>query len=603
MNNQQWNQQGATPYSNPYSQQQQQGPYQNRAPQQQQGFGQGYGQQAVPVQQSQNYNANAYRAPYANQQPQQQYQQPPQTQVYGGYGQQAPQQQPRYDAPPTQVPYQQPAPYSQFGSAPYQQPPVQQQPQQAPYDAYNTYQRQSPAPTQPSPYSAMNMQMNRAPVQTQPQTFKQNYDQPSQYYGNDNNRYQRRSPSPKRNNFQRGGGRDNRDNRDSHRQVRKRSVERHFSPPKKQDNFNKRGREKEERSPYIVRFNTGPWNTKERQYTEVKRRYPNLHVVADFTKVVNHWTENTNIELDHPIQFECDNETGVLDKSSISEPASLVHGTKHNGKIMLMSGVDWTAFVQALHDHPDDPDRHLNHLLRFLVAKKDRSSLMCIGGSWSQKVDGGDPLQDESVLLRTALRCGKEFCGVDLSDCKSWIKFMEIWYHRPAETIEERSFPEMEERTTIFIPDVWNAVPSGDLWASHWDAYQERISRLPEEEKATKEDVPQKPHLIVSTQHDKLQQNIKCTTITLDGLLDYNIEDRLEKTFEVSLFAEAFSEYLQIRFGKLILSTLREYEKLHKEGLIKGTSKPENDSDERDAKRIRLSEVSLTLSSTNILGE
>jgi hypothetical protein len=79
-------------------------------------------------------------------------------------------------------------------------------------------------------------------------------------------------------------------------------------------------------------------------------------------------------------------------------------------------------------------------------------------------------------------------------------------------------------------------------------------------------------------------------TISLDGLLDYNIDDRLEKTFEVSLFAEAFSEYLQSKFGDVIFATLRDYERLSKEGLIK----QEQGTVEREAKRMRMSEVSCT---------
>jgi hypothetical protein len=434
MNNQ-WSQQ--TGYSNPYSQQQT--PYQqNRVPQQQQqqySGGQGYGQQA-PQPSTTSYGANAYQTPYSVQQ---QYQQP-QAQQQFGFGQQLPNQ-PAYQQPPSTQ-------YS-YGSGPYQQQ------QQGSYDSYNAYQRQSPATTQPSPYSAMNMQMSRPPVQQQqqPQQFKQNYDQSSQYY--DNPRYQSgqqqrtRSPSPKRNFPPR---------RDAHRQARKRSMERHHSPPRKVE---KRPIKEEKHLPYTIRLNSGPWNVNERQFIDVKRRYPNLHVVADFTKVINHWVKDTVIELDHPVSFECDNETlQTSDQQSTPEPASLFHGMKHNGKIMLMSGVDWKEFIHSLHQNPDDPDHHLHHLLRFLVSKKDRSGLMCVGGSWSQKVDGGDPLTDEGALLKTALRCAKEFVGVDLNKCTKWIKFLEIWYHRPAEVIDDRHYPEMEERTIIYVPDVWNALPN-----------------------------------------------------------------------------------------------------------------------------------------------
>ena len=44
--------------------------------------------------------------------------------------------------------------------------------------------------------------------------------------------------------------------------------------------------------------------------------------------------------------------------------------------------------------------------------------------------------------------------------------------------------------------------------------------------------------------------------ISLDGLLDYNENDKLEETFEVSLFAELYHEYLCRDFGNLILRSL-----------------------------------------------
>lgn len=46
--------------------------------------------------------------------------------------------------------------------------------------------------------------------------------------------------------------------------------------------------------------------------------------------------------------------------------------------------------------------------------------------------------------------------------------------------------------------------------------------------------------------------------ISLDGLLDYNLEDIMEKTFEASLFAELFNEMLQSRFAKRILEFMQE---------------------------------------------
>ncbi|CAK9217325.1 unnamed protein product, partial [Sphagnum troendelagicum] len=49
---------------------------------------------------------------------------------------------------------------------------------------------------------------------------------------------------------------------------------------------------------------------------------------------------------------------------------------------------------------------------------------------------------------------------------------------------------------------------------------------------------------------------LRSMTISLDGLLDYDEEDREECTFELSLFAEVFHELLQFKMGSRILTSL-----------------------------------------------
>jgi hypothetical protein len=52
---------------------------------------------------------------------------------------------------------------------------------------------------------------------------------------------------------------------------------------------------------------------------------------------------------------------------------------------------------------------------------------------------------------------------------------------------------------------------------------------------------------------------LRSMTISLDGLLDYDEEDREECTFELSLFAEVFHELLQFKMGSRILTSLEVY--------------------------------------------
>eukprot|EP00850_Spirogloea_muscicola_P007355 SM000037S13490 [mRNA] locus=s37:177551:185876:+ [translate_table: standard] len=63
------------------------------------------------------------------------------------------------------------------------------------------------------------------------------------------------------------------------------------------------------------------------------------------------------------------------------------------------------------------------------------------------------------------------------------------------------------------------------------------------------------PALLLITERSK-QAKWKSVSISLDGLLDYDEEDKEECTFELSLFAESFKEMLQCRYGCQILGAL-----------------------------------------------
>ena len=110
----------------------------------------------------------------------------------------------------------------------------------------------------------------------------------------------------------------------------------------------------------------------------------------------------------------------------------------YTSKVMLFAG-----FKQPY----GKSNSHLSNQLKFIVGKKDRSELFCIGGAWSVERDGGDPSVDRSVLKATATHYFKEFTGVDLSVCKEWIHFMDIHYQRPTGT----------EVSVIWIPCIWQS--------------------------------------------------------------------------------------------------------------------------------------------------
>jgi len=331
-----------------------------------------------------------------------------------------------------------------------------------------------------------------------------------------------------------------------------------------------------------------------RQYLEIKQRYKDLHISSDFTNAIASWTLHK--ELNHqqmmrnPPHFVLDSKFVI--PVPVQLPSSLdPSGTKHSAKVVLLT-VD------------SDPAQHLTFQLRFLACKVEKG-LVCPGGAWNI-ADGADPY-DDAVLRNTAIRTVKAMCGFDLSMCTKWVKFIEIWYHRPD---EGPGLPELKERVVIFLPDCWNnpglhfdvhcqlkgltakAVQSQALnelgepavvpclttasvapATSLEDNAGASSIHLPEPDSALasanhvtqKGDtapsapagVPESQWLIKADEHSR-KKNIACKpiTISLDGLLDYDVDDIYEKTAEVSLFAEAFHEMLQRDFGQAIFKFL-----------------------------------------------
>jgi hypothetical protein len=385
--------------------------------------------------------------------------------------------------------------------------------------------------------------------------------------------------------------------------------------------------------PYVVKLSPGTLNLSEKQYLDLKSSYPNLHISPDFTKLINHWVLHMNEEhsaaeyekqiiIDKHVPYEIDNESELLlgSNKTTEERASLHNGIKHNAKVMLIDGVESLLRSEKLKEENENIEyntQHISNKLRFLVGKKEHSGLIPIGGTWSPR-DGSDPTND-STLIQTAIRTTRDFIGLDLSACTRWIKFLEIWYYRSAEQIQGVTYPEMQERTVIFIPSVWDIIPSLEHFEQIWKNRMEYLNQIRQKQSSLQESInesngeeneesnsknssnemekdlietkPEHSVLYCVTRKHKLENKIKIMAISLDGLLDYNIDDRLEKTFEVSLFAESFHEFLQRKFGRVILETIRRA-KLMQEQKNKRPRKEGIDHDEHEmsAKKVKTSE-------------
>jgi hypothetical protein len=74
-------------------------------------------------------------------------------------------------------------------------------------------------------------------------------------------------------------------------------------------------------------------------------------------------------------------------------------------QVMLMSGLSSEAYAEFLSDkNTEDKPSHLHNLLKFVALRKDRSAIMAAGGRWDRELDGGDPTNGDSALIKAAIR-------------------------------------------------------------------------------------------------------------------------------------------------------------------------------------------------------
>eukprot|EP00906_Rhabdomonas_costata_P029389 RCo041483 len=341
------------------------------------------------------------------------------------------------------------------------------------------------------------------------------------------------------------------------------------------------------------------FHQKERSLADVCQRYAKLCVSSDFSSLLNVWTPEKplDIPLNVTVPFVADPELTV----PVPEPEPERPETegRHFARVMLISSAKPEPKVEG-NDKKEPVRTHLAKNVKFLVGKKT-SGLFAIGGAWSATKDGGDPTTDKA-LIKTATRHCKEICGVDLSTCKTWTKFMEIHYTRPSGA---------KDRTVFFIPDLWNHI-TGDVKVHKQVQRQEQeveeeveveIS-VDEGADAKKEGDEKKTKKIkkkVTTKKTVDTVVIRSMDLSLNGILEYDLQDKSEETAELSLFAESFNEMLSHKFALRILETLRKKKEDHDRitadqkrkrdaDLAERTAKLAAEKEERETKRRKLEE-------------
>lgn len=165
---------------------------------------------------------------------------------------------------------------------------------------------------------------------------------------------------------------------------------------------------------------------------ELRCRYNNLYIPSDFFISKPRWFESFPAESPYSLKQPCSFHVMHKDTEYIGEelPASSDPADADylfSAKVMLMGIPPTSELYQkcfaTAEDLQLDEDKsyvHPSRLITFLVGNRGKHETMAIGGPWSRSLDGEDPLNDPTVLIRTAIRTCKALTGIDLSKCSQW---------------------------------------------------------------------------------------------------------------------------------------------------------------------------------------
>lgn len=203
--------------------------------------------------------------------------------------------------------------------------------------------------------------------------------------------------------------------------------------------------------------------------TELQKRYKSMYIPSDFFTARHVWNEAFPIHAPFNITFPSvfhvfnkDHVEPIAHNKFQYDPPDADY--TYVAKVMLLASPGPEAlYEKTCHLIEKDSDTkdgreglvHPSRALKFLVGLKGKSETMAIGGPWSPSLDGADPKNDPSVLIKTAIRTCGAMTGLDLTNCTQWTRFNEIHYRRQATS----SRPARTETVVIFFPDVWSCMP------------------------------------------------------------------------------------------------------------------------------------------------
>uniref|UniRef100_A0A8C1XSN1 Cell division cycle and apoptosis regulator 1 n=1 Tax=Cyprinus carpio TaxID=7962 RepID=A0A8C1XSN1_CYPCA len=337
---------------------------------------------------------------------------------------------------------------------------------------------------------------------------------------------------------------------------RRRSRER--SPPRKRSRDRSPRRERSPRRPrrvvprYTVQFSKFSLDGCNCDMMELRRRYQSLYIPSDFFDAVFTWVDA--FPLTRPFTFgnycnfhimhkEVDS---LVKNTAVLDPPDANH--TYSAKVMLLANPSLDELYHkscALAEDPSelrDSFQHPARLIKFLVGMRGKDEAMAIGGHWSPSLDGADPENDASVLIKTAIRCCKALTGIDLSLCTQWYRFAEIRYHRPEETHKGRTVPAHVETVVLFLPDVWHCLPTRSEWEGLSRGLKEQLAEklLAERKEADGEQaLNANPSLLISV--NDLRKELESRSLSSKGLKSQLIA-RLTKQLKVEEQVEESKE-------------------------------------------------------------
>ncbi|CAM8922227.1 unnamed protein product [Rhodiola kirilowii] len=266
--------------------------------------------------------------------------------------------------------------------------------------------------------------------------------------------------------------------------------------PRREASHRRHSPVKEKRREYVCKVHSYRVVDMERDYLSLDKRYPKLFVPPEFSKLIVYWPrEDLKLSLHTAVSFEhdfADEDCANLLETPVNQIATGNSDAKPRdtvwiAKVLLMSGLSRSA-LEDLVSESDDRLVHICNILRFSILKRDRA-FTAIGGPWDP-TDGGDPSNDDSSLVQTALRYVKDTTQLDLQKCRTWNRFLEIHYDR----VGNDGLFSHKEVTVLYVPDLSECVPSFDAWKNQWlehrkaVAERERQNDLKKEKNKTKEE-------------------------------------------------------------------------------------------------------------------